>query len=112
MIPNYQPIDGKALTFNKGVIEKLFDVTGGIIESSTIFLGEKNIKFAFYYTGDLCEVVYRPGGTTLFVRNHGGVSRTLGWLKETLINRMKELGWEAVITEGKDFIVGRFIPIK
>ena len=112
MIPNYQPIDGKNLTVNKGVIEKVFDVTGGVLESSSVYLGQKTIKFAFFNTGELCEVLYTPGDTVLLVRAHDAPKRTFNWLRETLVNRMKETGWNTNITEGHEFLAARFYPIK
>jgi hypothetical protein len=111
MAKYYQPIDGKNLTFDKYVIEKVLDVAGSIIESSAVYFKTPMHKFAFYYAGELCEVQFNPGSPVFCVRCHGVLRRkeVLGWLKSSLITQMKSFGWETEISEDKDdYFYARF----
>ncbi len=99
----YQPIDGKNITFDKYVIAEVFGVAGDVIDSRSIYFGKGTDKYAFYNTGELCEVRVEDGRQTICVNCHGNRSKDiLYWLKTYLTNGMKSYGWETDIVEDKD----------
>lgn len=99
----YQPIDGKNITFDKYVIAEVFGVAGDVIVSRDIFLEKPIDKYAFYNTGELCEVRIESGRQTICVNCYGNRSKdVLHWLKQYLTNGMKAWGWETDIVEDKD----------
>lgn len=110
MAKNYQAIDGKTLTFDKGVIRDVLGVAGSVIESQAIYLGTKVHKYAFYNTGELCEANFTENSPVLCVRCHGTRRKEiLGWLQKYLINTMKSYEWETEIFEDKDdYFYARF----
>lgn len=99
----YQPIDGKNITFDKYVIAEVFGAAGDVIDSRSIFLGKITEKYAFYNTGQLCEVRVEEGRQTICVYCHGERRKdVLHWLKQYLTNGMKQFGWETEIVEDND----------
>lgn len=103
MEKHYQPIDGENLTFDKYVIAKVFGAAGDVIASKSVVLGKGIDKYAFYNTGELCEVLVENGSTLMCVKCHGNRRKeVLGWLKKYLELCMKAYGWETDIVEDKD----------
>ena len=103
MEKNYQPIDGKNLTFDKYVIAEVFGAAGDVIASRSVVLGKGIDKYAFYNTGELCEVRIEDNSTIMCVNCYGNRRKDiLGWLKKYLISDMLLFGWETDIVEDKD----------
>jgi hypothetical protein len=99
----YQPIDGKNITFDKYVIAEVFGAAGEVIASRDIYFGKGIDKYAFYNTGELCEVRVEDGRQTICVNCYGNRRKdVLNWLKTYLTNGMKAYGWETDIVEDKD----------
>ena len=99
----YQPIDGKNITFDKYVIAEVFGASGDVIASRSLYFGKLIEKYAFYNTGELCEVRVENGRHTICVNCYGNRRKdVLGWLKQYLTNGMKTYGWETEIIENKD----------
>lgn len=99
----YQPIDGKNITFDKDSIAEVFGAAGDVIYSRDIILKTVIDKYAFYNTGQLCEVLVENGRQTICVRCHGNRSKdVLNWLKQYLRNGMQAAGWETEIVEDRD----------
>ena len=99
----YQPIDGKNITFDKHVIAEVFGAAGDVIASRDIYFGKGTDKYAFYNTGELCEVRVEDGRQTICVSCYGNRRKdVLHWLKRYLTNGMKAYGWETDIVEDKD----------
>jgi hypothetical protein len=99
----YQPIDGKNIVFDKESIREVFGVAGEVIDSRSIYFGKVTEKYAFYNTGELCEVRVEEGRQTICVNCHGNRRKdVLFWLKQYLTNGMKSYGWETEIIEDRD----------
>ena len=99
----YQPIDGKNITFDKDVIAEVFGAAGDVIASTDVILGKRIEKYAFYNTGQLCEVRIENGRQTICVNCYGNRRKdVLRWLKQYLANGMKTYDWETDILEDKD----------
>lgn len=103
MEKHYQPIDGENITFDKYVVEEVLGVPGEVIEAKAVVLGKVIDKYAFYNTGELCEVLVENGSTLMCVKCHGNRRKdVLHWLKQYLTNGMKYYGWETDIVEDND----------
>lgn len=99
----YQPIDGKNITFDKYVIAGVFGVAGDVIDSRATYFGKVVEKYAFYNTGELCEVRVEEGRQTICVNCYGNRRKdVLHWLKQYLTNGMETYGWKTEIVEDKD----------
>ena len=107
----YQPIDGKTLGFNKVSIEEAFGVAGDVIEARATYLKKGMQKFAFFNTGELCEVQIEDNSPVMYVRCHS-VARgqeVLGWLKTYLTDSMERRGWKTEIQPGTgNFFTAKF----
>ena len=94
----FQIIDGKTLKFDKDTIKRVFGVAGEVIESTAIYFGKTHYKFAFYNTGELCEVSYVQGGAILRTQCYGNRAvDVLHWLMVNLAATMGADGWETHI---------------
>lgn len=103
MEKHYQPIDGKNITFDTNVIAEIFGAAGDVIYSRDTILGKSIDKYAFYNTGQLCEVRVENGRQTICVDCYGRRAKdVLHWLKQYLENGMREYGWETDIVEDRD----------
>ena len=99
----YQPIDGKNITFDKDVIAEVFGAAGDVIASTDTILGKRIEKYAFYNTGQLCEVRIEIGRQTMCVNCYGRRAKDVtGWLMKYLENGMKSYGWETAFPEIRD----------
>ena len=107
----YQPIDGKNLAFDKDSIKHVFGAAGDVIEADATYFNGKMRKFAFFNTGELCEVQIEDRSSVMFVKCHS-VARcieVLHWLKTYLVSSMKEMGWETKIQAGTgNFFTAKF----
>lgn len=104
----YVPIDGKNMEIDAPSVEHLFGVADKVVESIATFLGSRTYRFAFYNTGELCQVSYERGSEWLKVECFGGTSRCkeiLGWLKRYLVNGMEGSGFgtDIVMNDGHFF---------
>ena len=91
------------LTIDAEVIRTAFGVAGDVIESHATYFNETTWKFAFYNTGELCEVSFSDVSAMLCVKCHGVRSKdVLKWLKQYLTNWAKSLGHELELYEEKD----------
>jgi hypothetical protein len=106
----YQPIDGKNLNFDKDVIKEIFGAAGDVIVATDITLGKVIEKYAFYNTGNLCEVQIEHDSPVMCIRCYGLRSKdVLHWLKQYLAIGMHACGWETDICEDKDdYFYARF----
>lgn len=98
----YQNIDGDILNFTGEDIKSIFGANG-LTASFATYFGTKTFKFAFYNTGELCEVSFVANSPIMCVRCHGNRKEDiLGWLKKYLENGMESRGWKTDIREDKD----------
>ena len=99
----YQPIDGKNIVFDKYFVAELFGAAEDVVASGSTFNRKRIEKYAFYNTGELCEVRVEYGRQTICVNCYGNRCKdVLHWLKIYLTNGMKSYGWETDIVEDKD----------
>ena len=99
----YQPIDGKNITFDKYVIAEVLGAAGEVIESTATYFGKPIQKYAFYNTGELCEVLVEEGRQTICVKCLGHRAKDItGWLMKYLKNGMRAYGWETEFPEVRD----------
>jgi hypothetical protein len=85
------------------VIAEVFGAAGEVIASRDIYFGKGIDKYAFYNTGELCEVRVEDGRQTICVNCYGNRRKdVLHWLKTYLTNGMKAYGWVTDIVEDKD----------
>ena len=99
----YQPIDGKNITFDKDVIAEVLGAAGEVIASTDIVLGKRIEKYAFYNTGQLCEVQIEDGSPYLKVRCFGRRKVEITeWLMKYVESGMKAYGWETAFPEIRD----------
>ena len=101
------------LTLDNVAIRHLFGVAGDVIESHATYFGETTWKYAFFNTGELCEVRFTDTSALLCVRCYASAeSRSkdvLKWLKQYLINGAKASGDEIEIyEEKKNYFYARF----
>ena len=88
----YLNIEGEKLVVTKKLIEKLFGCLGVVADS----FNYSTRKFAFYNTGQLCQVAFINGSSVIEVRADGSDSRKediLGWLETYLGNGLHEMGY-------------------
>lgn len=106
----YQPIDGRNIAFDKDAIADVFGAAGDVIASKASYLGTTIEKYAFYNTGELCEVLVTNGNPVICVRVHGHRRKEiLNWLKQYLKNGMAAAGWETDIpVDNDDYFYARF----
>lgn len=99
----YQPIDGKNITFDTNVIADVLGAAGDVIYSRDIILGKTIDKYAFYNTGQLCEVRVENGRQTICVNCYGRRAKdVIGWLMKYLTTGMESYGWKTDFPEVKD----------
>lgn len=99
----YQPIDGKNITFDTYVIAEVLGAAGDVIYSRDTILGKSIDKYAFYNTGQLCEVLVENGRQTICVKCYGRRAKDVtGWLMKYLTTGMKNYGWETDFPEVRD----------
>lgn len=103
----YLPIDGKNMELDIPSIELLFGCDGTVADS----FDHNTYKYAFYNTGQLCQVSYGRGSEWLKVECFCPTSRRediLGWLKTYLVNGMDESGFGTDIQMHDGFFFAHF----
>ena len=89
----YLTIEGEKLAVTKKLIEKLFGCLGVVADS----FNHNTRKFAFYNTGQLCQVAFVNGSGVIEVRVADGADSRkediLGWLETYLGNGLREMGY-------------------
>ncbi len=89
----YLNIGDKKLVVTKKLIEKLFGCFGVVADS----FNHNTRKFAFYNTGQLCQVSFINGSSVIEVRVADGTDSRkediLGWLETYLGNGLREMGY-------------------
>ena len=101
------------LIIDKNRIKLMFGVARDCIESTSVKFKVVTHKFAFYNTGELCEVSFEEGSMWLKVECHCLNSRCtdiLGWLKTNLVNDMNDCGIVTDIVMQKNHFNARFYP--
>jgi hypothetical protein len=105
----YQPIDGKNIAFDSNTIAEVFGAAGDVIASRSVTLGLGMDKYAFYNTGELCEVRIEDNSPAMYVTCYGNRGYgVLEWLKRYLTNGMRAYGWETDFTDGEDYFFAHF----
>lgn len=104
----YVPIDGKNMEIDAPSVEYLFGVADHVVASVATYLGNQTYRFAFYNTGELCQVSYGRDSEWLKVECFCPTSRRediLGWLQTYLVNAMDESGFgtDIVMKDGHFF---------
>lgn len=94
MEKNYLTIDSRDFAFDVDVVRDMFGVAGEIVLDT---FKEKNPKYAFFNTGNLCQVSYYHGGCSLAVTCFAPTDderySVLHWLKTYVLNYAGSCGF-------------------
>lgn len=113
MEKNYLTIDSRDFAFDVDVVRDMFGVAGEIILDT---FEENHPKYAFFNTGNLCQVSYFHKRSSLevacFASKNAEKASVLRWLKTYMSNYANSCGFGVdIIFEDKDSFLAWFYEL-